>query len=386
MTDTCHMYADLMCSPGFKLTFNMGKMLEIFENAVMCHCASAILFVNCHFFTVNRISANRRINSSGFFPQNSDSSGKSGGSSGTGGSPRPASGGLRVSGTMLTDASGNAVQLRGVSTHELAWFPEYVNKEAFETLRDDWGANVVRLAMYTEEYGGYCNGGDKEALKQLIDDGVSYATELGMYVIIDWHILSDGNPNRNKEEAKAFFSEMADKYAGHNNVIYEICNEPQNSDWNGQIKPYAEDVISCIRQYDSSALILVGTNTWSQDIDAVAGNELDDDNVMYVLHFYAGTHKASLRSKLESALNAGVPVFVSECSICDASGNGGIDYDSAQSWLDLLNDRGVSFLAWSLSNKNETSALIQPGCSKTGGWTEDDLSETGRWFRKAIQG
>lgn len=179
---------------------------------------------------------------------------------------------------------------------------------------------------------------------------------------------------------------MADKYAGHNNVIYEICNEPQNSDWNGQIKPYAEEVISCIRQYDSSALILVGTNTWSQDIDAVAGNELDDDNVMYVLHFYAGTHKASLRSKLESALNAGVPVFVSECSICDASGNGGIDYDSAQSWLDLLNDRGVSFLAWSLSNKNETSALIQPGCSKTGGWTEDDLSETGRWFRKAIQG
>lgn len=318
--------------------------------------------------------------------QNSDSSGKSGGLSGTGSSPRPASGGLRVSGTTLTDASGNAVQLRGVSTHGLAWFPEYVNKEAFETLRDDWGANVVRLAMYTEEYGGYCNGGDKEALKQLIDDGVSYATELGMYVIIDWHILSDGNPNRNKEEAKAFFSEMADKYAGHNNVIYEICNEPQNSDWNGQIKPYAEDVISCIRQYDSSALILVGTNTWSQDIDAVAGNELDDDNVMYVFHFYAGTHKASLRSKLESALNAGVPVFVSECSICDASGNGGIDYDSAQSWLDLLNDRGVSFLAWSLSNKNETSALIQPGCSKTGGWTEDDLSETGRWFRKAIQG
>lgn len=318
--------------------------------------------------------------------QNSDSSGKSGGLSGTGSSPRPASGGLRVSGTTLTDASGNAVQLRGVSTHGLAWFPEYVNKEAFETLRDDWGANVVRLAMYTEEYGGYCNGGDKEALKQLIDDGVSYATELGMYVIIDWHILSDGNPNLNKEEAKAFFSEMADKYAGHNNVIYEICNEPQNSDWNGQIKPYAEEVISCIRQYDSSALILVGTNTWSQDIDAVAGNELDDDNVMYVLHFYAGTHKVSLRSKLESALNAGVLVFVSECSICDASGNGGIDYDSAQSWLDLLNDRGVSFLAWSLSNKNETSALIQPGCSKTGGWTEDDLSETGRWFRKAIQG
>ena len=295
---------------------------------------------------------------------------------------------LQVKGTQLVNSSGKKVQLRGISTHGLSWYPEYVNQSAFTFMKKNWKVNAVRLAMYTAEYNGYCTGdaSNRRKLEACIDNGVKYATNAGMYVIIDWHILSDGNPNLNKEEAKAFFSEMADKYAGHNNVIYEICNEPQNSDWNGQIKPYAEDVISCIRQYDSSALILVGTNTWSQDIDAVAGNELDDDNVMYVLHFYAGTHKASLRSKLESALNAGVPVFVSECSICDASGNGGIDYDSAQSWLDLLNDRGVSFLAWSLSNKNETSALIQPGCSKTGGWTEDDLSETGRWFRKAIQG
>lgn len=296
-----------------------------------------------------------------------------------------ASGGLHVSGTALLDSDGNAVQLRGVSTHGLAWFPEYVNKEAFETLRDDWGANVIRLAMYTEEYGGYCSGGDKEALKQLIDDGVKYTYELGMYVIIDWHILSDANPNKNKDEAKAFFLEMSSKYAGYNHVIYELCNEPQNSDWNSQIKPYAEEVISCIRENDTDALILVGTNTWSQDIDSVIGNELDDDNVMYVLHFYAGTHKDALRNKLIAALDAGVPAFISECSICDASGNGGIDYDSAESWLKLLNDRGVSFIAWSLSNKNETSALIQPGCTKLSGWTENDLSETGKWFKSAIK-
>lgn len=296
------------------------------------------------------------------------------------------SGRLHVSGTALLDSDGNAIQLRGVSTHGLAWFPDYVNKEAFETLRDDWGANVIRLAMYTEEYGGYCSGGDKDSLKQIIDDGVKYTNELGMYVIIDWHILSDGNPNTNKEEAKAFFSEMSSKYSSYNHVIYEICNEPQNSDWNSQIKPYAKEVISCIRENDKNALILVGTNTWSQDIDAVIGNEIDDDNVMYVLHFYAGTHKNEVRSKLISALEAGVPAFVSECSICDASGNGGIDYDSAESWLELLNDRGVSFLAWSLSNKNETSSLIRPGCSKISGWTEDDLSETGKWFKKAIKG
>ena len=328
--------------------------------------------------TQNEMWDNSGENSSGN-AENIDSNGSGSNSSGSG------AGGLRVSGTNLIDTAGNIVQLKGVSTHGLAWFPQYVNKEAFATLRDDWGANVVRLAMYTEEYGGYCNGGDREALEQLIDDGVNYATELGMYVIIDWHILSDGNPNQNKEEAKAFFAKMSSKYADYGNVIYEICNEPQNSDWNSQIKPYASEVVVCIRANAPDALILVGTNNWSQDIDAVIGNKLDDENVMYVLHFYAGTHKEWLQDKMLKALNAGVPVFVSECSICDASGNGGIDYDSANKWVDVLNSNNISFLAWSLCNKNETSALIRPDCAKLSGWTEDDLSETGRWFRNAIR-
>lgn len=295
-------------------------------------------------------------------------------------------GGLHVSGTALVDASGNPVQLRGVSTHGLAWFPQYVNYEAFRTLRDDWGANVVRLAMYTAEYGGYCSGGDQAALKQLIDDGVSYASQLGLYVIIDWHILSDSNPNSNKGAALAFFDEMSAKYCDYDNVIYEICNEPVNADWNSQIKPYAEEVIGTIRSHDADALILVGTNTWSQDVDAVVGNELSDGNVMYVQHFYAATHREQIRNKLTYALDNGVPVFVSECGICDASGNGGIDYGAAQEWLELLNSRGVSFIAWNLSNKNESSALIQSWCDKTSGWSQDELTESGIWFKNAIGG
>lgn len=296
-----------------------------------------------------------------------------------------AAGRLHISGTHIVDEAGNYVQLRGVSTHGLAWYPQYVNEDAFKTLRDEWNVNVIRLAMYTEEYGGYCAGGDRTALKELIDKGVRYASDLGMYVIIDWHILSDSNPNQNKDEAVSFFSEMAQRYAGYGNVIYEICNEPQNSDWNSVIKPYAEDVIRSIRQYDGSGIIIVGTNTWSQDVDAVIGNEIDDDNVMYALHFYAGTHKDWIRNKLTAALDEGVPVIVSECSICDASGNGGIDYSSAEEWMSILNSRGVSVIAWSLSNKNETSALISSGCDKLSGWSDDELSDTGRWFKEAFR-
>ena len=233
---------------------------------------------------------------------------------------------------------------------------------------------------------GNSTGGNREELKARIDEGVQYTKDLGMYVIIDWHILRDRDPREHEEEAIKFFDEMSKKYADETHVLYEICNEPQNSPFKSVIKPYAENVIRTIRANDPDAVILVGTNTWSQDIDEVIGNEIDDQNVMYTLHFYAATHKEGLRQKLRKALDAGIPVYISECSIVDASGNGSIDSDSARTWMELINRYQLSYNAWSLCNKNESSALIDPSCSKYSGWSEGELSETGKWFRNEIRG
>lgn len=225
-------------------------------------------------------------------------------------------GSLLVNGTTLCSAADGApVQLCGVSTHGLSWFPDYVNENAFRQLRDEWGANLIRLAMYTEEYGGYCSGGNQAALEQLIDKGVQACTALGMYCIIDWHILSDGNPNTHLAEAKDFFSRMSQKYSSFNNVLYEICNEPNGgTSWN-MIKSYADQVIPVIRENAPDAIILVGTPTWSQDIDQVAAAPVENPyNVMYTLHFYAATHGEYLRQRLLSALAADTPVFISEFS------------------------------------------------------------------------
>lgn len=82
-----------------------------------------------------------------------------------------------------------------------------------------------------------------------------------MYVIIDWHILSDGDPNCYKDEAKAFFSEMAEKYKDRVNVLYEICNEPNGVDWQ-TVKEYAEEIIPVIRGKDEDAVVLVGNHDW----------------------------------------------------------------------------------------------------------------------------
>ncbi len=294
-------------------------------------------------------------------------------------------GALHVEGARLTGSSGEPVQLRGISTHGIAWFPDYINDACFAQLHDEWKANVIRLAMYTAEYGGYCTGGDKEYLKGLIRDGVKYAGNHDMYAIIDWHILSDSDPNIYLEEAKDFFGEMSAEYADADNILYEICNEPNGSTGWNEIKAYAREVIPVIRANDEDAVIIVGTPNWSQFVDQAAVDPITEyDNIMYTLHFYAATHKDDLRDKMAAALDSGLPVFVTEYGICDASGNGAIDQEQADRWVELMDRYGVSYAAWNLSNKDESSAILKSTCGKTSGFEEGDLSASGQWLFKML--
>lgn len=291
-------------------------------------------------------------------------------------------GALSVKETNIVDKNGQVVQLKGISTHGLQWFPQYVNKETFKFMRDEWGINVVRLAMYTDPNVGYT-----KELHKKVKEGINYATELGLYVIVDWHILSDGNPNTYKAEALEFFKEITTEYKDNENIIYEICNEPNgNVSWEREIKPYAQDVIKEIREIDKDAIIICGTPTWSQDVDIVAKSPIEGyDNIMYALHFYAATHTDWIRNKAKKAIDSGLPIFVSEFGICDASGNGGIDYNQSEQWMNFLNENNISWVMWNLSNKQETSAIINSNCNKVTEWTEDELSNAGKWLVETLK-
>lgn len=298
-------------------------------------------------------------------------------------------GALQVNGTKLTDAEGNPVQLRGVSTHGLAWYPEYVNEQAIAYMHQKWGINVIRLALYTTGSGGYCvsEDGSRQYMEDLIDIGVKAAAANDMYVIIDWHILEDGNPNTYIGRARDFFAKISEKYKDYENVLYEICNEPNGGTQWSDVKSYAETIIPVIRENDADAVIIVGTPTWCQDVDQAAADPItDQDNIMYALHFYAGSHKEELRERADQAIAAGLPVFVSEFGLCDASGNGANDLDSADSWMEWMNENQISCVQWNLSNKDETCAMIDSSCTKTTDWKEEDLSESGKWMKAHIGG
>ncbi len=289
---------------------------------------------------------------------------------------------LKVQGSKLTDKNGIPVQLRGISSHGLSWYPQYVNYDAIKQMKQEWGVNLFRLAMYTAEYNGYCVGDDanRAALKSRIQSAVEATRELGVYLIIDWHILSDNNPQIYQDQSLAFFKEMAEKYKNEEHIIYEICNEPNGSTTWDDIKAYANVIIPAIREH-SSAVILVGTPTWSQDIDQAAASPITGyDNIMYTLHYYAATHKEDLRQRMVTAASSGLPVFVSEFGICDASGNGQIDEGEADRWLETMNAHGISFVMWNFANKAESSSMIRPECQKTSGFTADDLTQAGKWF------
>lgn len=289
---------------------------------------------------------------------------------------------LNVVGTKIVNESGQTVVLNGISTHGIAWFPQYINKESFASVKDTFGANVIRIAMYSDPSAGYYQG-----LWNKVDEAVEYAKQVGLYVIIDWHILSDNNPNMYKSEAIKFFTYMSSKYKDCNNVLYEICNEPNgNVTWANDVKPYAIDLIKTIRANDPDGIILVGTPTWSQDVDIVADDPITGySNIMYTLHFYAATHTDWNRQKLETAINKGLPIFVSEFSVCDASGNGWNDLNSGRVWMQLLDKYNISFVGWSLCNKDEKASILSTNCWTTGGWTDNDLSESGRFLIEELR-
>ena len=295
---------------------------------------------------------------------------------------RPSTNGtLSVRSADLVDKNGNSVLLKGVSLHGITWFPEFVNEDLFMQVSQEWDANLIRLPMYTEEYIN-----DKETSLNLVRKGIDAAIAADMYVIVDWHVLNEPNPNTDIEQAHEFLDTISSEYGSCPNIIYEICNEPNGETTWSDVREYAYATIPVIRANAPDSVILIGTPNYCKNLIAAARNYIKADNIMYSLHFYAGTHKDDLRREYANTYESGLPIFVSECGLSESSGTGNVDYSSAESWFSLLEDNDTSFVVWSLSNKNETSALFSPFYDPSVPFTDKDLTGTGQWVSALLKG
>ncbi|MBR2669500.1 MAG: glycoside hydrolase family 5 protein [Solobacterium sp.] len=273
---------------------------------------------------------------------------------------------LHVENGKLCDPQGKQVQLRGVSTHGIEWYGEYLNAGMMRSVKEA-GGNVVRIAMYTDTERGYVNA-PEENLRRVIA-GIEDAIAEDMYVIVDWHILKDGNPLTHLAQAINFFDAVASRYPNTPNILYEICNEPNNSSWD-DITEYAYQIIGVIRQYAADAVIIVGTPSYSGQLSYAQMSPISAENLLYAFHYYSGEHWTWER--LETAVNEQLPVFVSEWGI----GKGGSE--DAEAFLKYMNKSNISWCAWSLCNKDEPYSILKPECMKYSSFMEDDLSETGK--------
>lgn len=284
---------------------------------------------------------------------------------------------LSVKGTQLVNDKGDTVVLHGVSYGWHQFWPRFYNASSVAYLANEWGAQVVRAAMGVELEDAYLD--NPEMGVTCVQTVVDAAIANNIYAIIDWH-----SHGLRLTEAKAFFRQMATRYKGVPNVIYEIFNEPVDDSWE-DVKAYSEEVIREIRAIEPDALILVGSPHWDQDIHLAADNPITGaGNIMYTLHFYANTHRQELRDRADYALSKGLPLFVSECASMEASGDGDIDADEWARWLAWMQRHSISWVTWSVSDKDETCSMLYPSASSEGAWNDEDLKEWGRMVRNEL--
>ena len=287
---------------------------------------------------------------------------------------------LSVSGTQLVDSDNKPIVLRGMSFGWHSMWPRFYNEKAVKWLRKDFSCNVARAAMGVE-LGEYSYMKDPEFSKEKIEAVIKGAIKADIYVIVDWH-----SHNINLKEAKEFFAEISKKYSKYPNIIYEIFNEPDHESW-AEVKAYSEEVIKVIRENDPKNIILVGSPHWDQDVDLAAADPiLGYTNIMYTMHFYASTHGKELRDKTDAAINKGLPIFVSESAGMEATGDGPLDLKAWQEYIDWMEARKLSWITWSVSDKDETCSILKKSAKSTGKWKMEDLKESGiiarQYFKK----
>lgn len=284
-------------------------------------------------------------------------------------------GALSVKDGQVVDAAMQPVVLRGMSLFWSQWDAKYYNPEVVRWLKTDWNVDVVRVAVAVDN-DGYLSAPEREMAKA--ETVIDAAIQEGLYVIVDWHAHEP-----HAAEAAAFFERIAKKYGAYPNLIYETYNEPlQHHGWAEVVRPYHMQVAAAIRAVDPDNLIVAGTPSWSQAVDVAAADPLPFSNLAYTLHFYAGTHRQWLRDKAQAALDRGAALFVTEWGTSEANGDGVLDAEETRLWWEFLETRKLSYVNWALTDKAETSAALRPGAAARGGWTDEELSPSGRLVRE----
>ena len=253
--------------------------------------------------------------------------------------PLGVNGQLHVCGNHLCNDSNQVIQLRSMAAVG-GLFVERCADAATINYAASLGADVIRYPVATDRY----DSGDNSK----IIAAVNAARDVGVYIILDWHKV--GNPLQYESAGIQFFSWASKQFAGYENVLYETFNEPVSDSWK-ELRQYHNRMIAVIRANDPDAVILVSSEHYSQqplfNPSAIASNPVDDNNVMYVTHFYSAWMQSNPNGGLLTRAAGMLPLFVTEWGFFPSEvGMGGYQDKAGQIWVDEMHDLSIPWVSW----------------------------------------
>lgn len=275
---------------------------------------------------------------------------------------------ISVKGNHFVNENGDSIVFRGLCCSDpLKLYKENQWNEKYFDAMKSWGANIVRFAIHPENLN---NAPSWEEAIKIFDQGVLWAEERGMYVIIDWHSI--GNLKKAKftnkmyitdiDETFRFWKTMALHYKDNNTVaLYEIFNEPtikgQELDtctWT-EWRNLQEQIIDTIRSIDPKVVCICAGFNWAYDLTEAGAEPIQRENIAYVSHPYPMKRdKAEWDTMWEKDfgfMSKNYPVICTEIGYCLENEKGAHipvidDGGYGPAITKFLEERGMSFTVW----------------------------------------
>lgn len=301
-----------------------------------------------------------------------------------------------VDGNKFVKEDGFAIVFRGVNASDPAKLHrnQHWNKAYFDEVKN-WGANIIRFPVHPEQWRLH---GETEYL-QFLDQGVAWAGEVGLHVIIDWHSIGNLRSglyqnemyDTDLKETYRFWRTIARHYKGNNTVAFlEFYNEPTL--YNGELgtcswsqwKEIMEELITIVRANGSEAIPLIAGFNWAYDLTEVKENPINAAGIAYVSHPYPQKRKKPWEDKWTADwgfVAEKYPLILTEIGFCGPDDKGAhIPVISDESYGDTLvkycDDRGISYVVW----------VFDPNWAP-GMFSDWDFTPTrqGKYFKKVLQ-
>lgn len=273
---------------------------------------------------------------------------------------------ISVEGNSFVNEAGEVKVFRGVSVADPHNLEEegMWKKELFKELKD-WGVNIVRFPVHPR---AWRERGEKEYLK-LLDEGIKYSEEMGIYVIIDWHsignlrteVFFNDSYNTTKTETFRFWKTISSRYANNSTVaFYEVFNEP--TQYNGMLgkitwrqhKELMEEIIGIIYAHDTTVIPLVAGLNWAYELRNVRFEPISYPGVAYVTHPYPQKREKPWVEKWEEDwgyVADHYPVMATEFGFMSADGPGAhipviADEEYGETIVNYFSKKGISWVVW----------------------------------------